>query len=444
MKKVKFIITLLICCIIAINFCSCSILLGDNSFLSNILGFGNSSFLDDDYTYTQVEKLELSHSDYKSVYTPYAFNSLETEAQKTLYNELKEAMFSISTHTNDDGLYAVELVSIDNIDLETHEIHVVVEALSLDNPEIFWIDNTYEYYDDDNRTEVRFFSPLNVATIKHYNSKIKRESEEIFSNIPADLSQFQRQEIVHDEFLKICEYEYNYDTNSDNWEIYSIYGALVDGKAVCEGYAKAMQLLLNTVGIENTPINGKSQGVWHQWNVVNIDDKWYHLDSTWNDSERFNNDILYRYFNVTDEIIEKDHIICENYTDLTPDQILGNNGEEQTLFNIGSPSCTSLDANYFVQNGAMVNDLSKDTMDAITQKLYESAKAENDMFYLTINENLDFKQVLNTFFEDYPYYFYFITEDVNEMLSSNVIRNDYFSTYDYQTIDVIAVELRYN
>ena len=67
-------------------------------------------------------------------------------------------------------------------------------------------------------------------------------------------------------------------------------GALVDGACVCEGYARAFQLLCQRAGIDcvcllgDSVANGKTEG--HMWNAVRIDGTWYYCDTTWNDTTR--------------------------------------------------------------------------------------------------------------------------------------------------------------
>lgn len=67
----------------------------------------------------------------------------------------------------------------------------------------------------------------------------------------------------------------------------SVYGALVDGKCVCEGYAHAFKLLCDRFGVVCATIIGTgytaegSEG--HVWNAVLLDGKWYAVDVTWND-----------------------------------------------------------------------------------------------------------------------------------------------------------------
>ncbi|MBQ7373884.1 MAG: leucine-rich repeat protein [Clostridia bacterium] len=53
---------------------------------------------------------------------------------------------------------------------------------------------------------------------------------------------------------------------------------------VCEGYARALKVLCDRVGIDCTLVSGNAKGEAHMWNLVKLDDgKWYGVDSTWND-----------------------------------------------------------------------------------------------------------------------------------------------------------------
>lgn len=61
---------------------------------------------------------------------------------------------------------------------------------------------------------------------------------------------------------------------------YTPYGALVRGKSVCEGYARAFKLLCNAVGISCYLQDGWVGGTGHAWNRVLIDGEWYLIDVT--------------------------------------------------------------------------------------------------------------------------------------------------------------------
>lgn len=79
--------------------------------------------------------------------------------------------------------------------------------------------------------------------------------------------------------------------------VYSAYGALVDQRSVCEGYAEAFKLLCDQNGIpcvlvSGTGITSKGEEN-HMWNYVRMDDgQWYAVDATWDDDK----EILRSYF----------------------------------------------------------------------------------------------------------------------------------------------------
>ena len=82
-----------------------------------------------------------------------------------------------------------------------------------------------------------------------------------------------------------------YDENATN--CFTAYGALLDGRAVCQGYALAMMRLLNAVDVETDVVLGTSSEINHMWNVVKLDGEYFLLDATWDsDSE----EECYAYF----------------------------------------------------------------------------------------------------------------------------------------------------
>ena len=89
---------------------------------------------------------------------------------------------------------------------------------------------------------------------------------------------------VFDYLVENCQYN---DTGSD---IRYAFGALINNQANCEGYSRATQFLLNSLGVkcrvvigDATDSTGKTEG--HMWNVVSIGGKEYNLDVTWDDHE---------------------------------------------------------------------------------------------------------------------------------------------------------------
>ena len=63
--------------------------------------------------------------------------------------------------------------------------------------------------------------------------------------------------------------------------MFSAYAALVEGTAVCQGYATLLYRMLLMAGVDNRAIAGTFSGVGHAWNIVRLDNVYYNLDSTW-------------------------------------------------------------------------------------------------------------------------------------------------------------------
>ena len=93
----------------------------------------------------------------------------------------------------------------------------------------------------------------------------------------------------------------------------SAYSALVNGKTVCAGYARAFQYLLGQLGIPCYYCTGFA-GENHAWNIVALEDGYYNVDTTWDDT----GDGTYDYFNKTDDDYAGDHIRRELSVYLPP------------------------------------------------------------------------------------------------------------------------------
>lgn len=97
---------------------------------------------------------------------------------------------------------------------------------------------------------------------------------------------------LHDILADNITYDPNWQSNTD-YSTHSVYGAIVNGVAVCDGYSKAYQYLLGKCGITATII--ESAALNHAWNLVQLGGDWYETDLTWDDS----NGRSYTYYNLT-------------------------------------------------------------------------------------------------------------------------------------------------
>ncbi len=192
-----------------------------------------------------------------------------------------------------------------------------------------------------------------------------------------DMTEFEKEVALHDYLVENC--EYSRDTSQPpGSDIYRAYGALVNGDAVCNGYAEALQLLFACAGIESQFVVGTADGVEHAWNLVCLDDVWYHLDATWNDPVPDQKDVvIHTYFNVKDDIIAETHTWNqENY-----------------------PEAFGMDYNYYVYNNLYFRDFNEYKVNAYRYMVEEKRNCfeavmrsyeenENDMQFVFRDNDL--------------------------------------------------------
>lgn len=108
--------------------------------------------------------------------------------------------------------------------------------------------------------------------------QVESKTAEILSSIEPDVSDYEKLRAFHDHLVLNC--TFSMDTEYAN----TIYGALCDGYAQCEGYAFAFDYLCRQAGIDCFTVPGtNSEGASHAWNIVRLEDNWYNVDCTWDD-----------------------------------------------------------------------------------------------------------------------------------------------------------------
>ena len=86
---------------------------------------------------------------------------------------------------------------------------------------------------------------------------------------------------IHDFVCDTIQYDYINVSNTDYKYQFTTYGALFKGRAVCQGYATLFYRLCREVGIPVRVITSSN----HAWNIVKVNDKYYNIDCTWDDSD---------------------------------------------------------------------------------------------------------------------------------------------------------------
>lgn len=396
--------------------------------------------------FKQILKEDLCTSPYGKVTQEDGYNSLEDSALKTAYKDLEEAVYNISSQKNENGYYPVQRVVIKNEIIPGKLIKKTLRAFRDDHPSKFWIKNTFEFDYSGLDTVVQVYSSLSPDDCNSAIKQLETRVNTILNNIPAGLTEYERELYVHNWLIDNCEYDSEAIHLKNKLAAHNVYGAIVVGQAVCEGYSRAMQLLLNHVGIYCRLISGDAGDVGddknssHMWNLVYINKAWYHLDATWNDSSQFK---MYSYFNVNDDIIQLDHKIYPDFNSFTEEEICGRGGRRAVEYNINLPECFSMDANYFNVESIEVTSLGRDTDARIVNEIYNKIMEGERSISFQVSESFNYENTIAKMFTQAPYKFLFYVDSVNDMLGDKKIDKDNIMYSKDESQRAIVVQLSF-
>lgn len=257
----------------------------------------------------------------------------------------------------------------DTISLD--EIQTVFSTYTRDHAEHFWLGNAYSMRGSEE--SVVSISPsytMSGNELTQAKAAFEQAADAMLEGITADISEFERELALHNRLAAAVVY-----TEGDN--AHSAYGALVEGSAVCEGYAEAFQYLLRRVGIQSfliqgTGINTQGQAEAHEWNAVRIDGNYYLVDLTWDDQGEY---LLHTYFNLPASVMAEDHL------SISPEGF--------------DPVCDSTDANYFEVMGGRLDTFDvKEVAAALKQndyiaEFYLPGDTQANSFWNWVMESMD-------------------------------------------------------
>lgn len=320
---------------------------------------------------------------YQSTFDKYLqyqqLSSIEQSYYGVIYTSVRDNL-AVETHIPDeDGETIPGLrISFTDAQLSMTQIARVFEAFYLDNPDLFFIDRTYTL-EGREAANAQVYDTLllrytmNAAQRTTAIEAMTAATNNILKNRPITDDEYLIELYLHNALLTLCTYdETATESATKHPNAYTAYGALVEGKAVCEGYAKAMQWLLTSVSISTTVIRGYSveNQTGHMWNLVRINEHYYYLDPTWNDGDKGHQ---YSYFNITSRDLQRTHIIDSG--------------------SIPSIDCTADTDNYFVRNNSVISSYDRDAIaDVIAAQIQQDAtvihlrftdgKFENGLLFL--------------------------------------------------------------
>ena len=178
------------------------------------------------------------------------------------------------------------------------QLKTVFEAVYNDHPELFWLDTGYscKYLRSGRCAEITLKFNETADALEQARLAFQGAAGNIVAQARGLGSQAEMEKYVHDALMGLVEYDVAAPMNQ------SAYSALVGGRSVCAGYARAFQYIMQELGVPCYYCTGYA-GEDHAWNIVKIDGVYQNVDVTWDDTE----EPTYNYFNKTDRELAATH-----------------------------------------------------------------------------------------------------------------------------------------
>lgn len=235
-----------------------------------------------------------------------------------------------------------------------------------------------------------FYLTKDAATINQMQKSIDAVADKLVTEANGKSTTFEKLQVFHDYLVYNSTFQLKTEVTEYNSSIYNAFGSgEAQGNIQCAGYAKAMQYLCDKAGIVSMVITGETtSGQSHAWNVVDVNGKWYNLDTTWDDpllqTPNYKN-IRYNFFLVPDKGIH-------NLTHMHVGQKKLSNGSYVTYFT--PPACVDNDQNYFVKNGKVYSDF--DSADkAIRAEIERAAQDKTRTAQIVVSSKELYDKVYN-------------------------------------------------
>ena len=175
-----------------------------------------------------------------------------------------------------------ESIDISEYQILEEDFGAVYRGVINRNPELFYVSSGCYYYTSSGYV-VSVLPMYRLEGTSEQVAAFEAKMEEALSLVDDSMTDLEKLIVLHDYLVRNIAYNWNVATGSGAApdHVYTAYGALVEGDAVCQGYTLAYAALLNRLGIEND--YAPSDAMNHIWNLVKLDGRWYHIDVTWDD-----------------------------------------------------------------------------------------------------------------------------------------------------------------
>lgn len=292
------------------------------------------------------------------------------------YDKLNQKDKKIYKAIYDGIMHYKSYVEVPGVNLHEGTVGWIYHCVLWDNPFIFSVGEYAMWHAvNEDKSRIKMTTLCDTSSEKKYRKQIENKVNKILS-VPGlqGMTDFQKEVFVHDFVINNIQYDHTLGDGGKKIQPYTVYGALVEHKAVCEGIAKTVKLLLNMLDVKCIVVSGKFDGNEHAWNIVKINDWSYNLDVTMDMGRVVHPGMMrYNYFNFKDSDIT-------NYDIDNPQMI---------------PECKAIEYNYLIKAAGFVSNYER-----LKRYIENGLKKKKSCLYFKINKNIN-DQFTNMSFKEF-------------------------------------------
>lgn len=270
----------------------------------------------------------------------FAYEQLSAEG-KTVYDEM------LSTILNQE-----EKISLSTIDTEV--MRHAYTALCSDYGGLFWVNGyVFTRYTKGGELVSLEFSPkytMNKQERQKIQEQIDSVVEQWFAGISINDTDYQKAKYVYELLALNTEYA------EDAEESQNIISVFLGRQTVCQGYACAVQYMLEQLGVDSAIVSGKALGEPHAWNLICLDGEYYYMDATWGNNGYRNKEGVETSF------------IDYNYMAMTTAEM--QMGHEPDM-EFALPDCTAVLNNYYIKEGKYIEGWQPEQIGSMLARAWE-------------------------------------------------------------------------
>jgi len=244
-------------------------------------------------------------------YQDLAHNS-HGKAMQALYHQIVTACEAFEKRTDNitptDGKYLVTQITLDLSVLSLDEAVTVWKVFMLDNPKYYWLSNSititgnvFDLCIDSIYADSAYRSKCDAALVDLVTA--------CSAKLKSGMNQLEKAMAIHDFILGRMDYAYEADGVTPETEIWAhnLMGCAEKKSGVCESFAETYQYLCLINGLDCLIVTGIGGEEEHAWNLVKIDNQWYGVDCTFDDTSA--DPTPYNYFGINDYRLSVEYTI---------------------------------------------------------------------------------------------------------------------------------------